>query len=87
MLNHSSAPEVRLAISCYRRNGIDRLFLAGALDQSNVLMLEGELDALAPSEGVLVLDLRELTSIDRWGLHTLERVARRTDPVPRDASS
>lgn len=80
MLNPSGAADVRFTMNCYRRNGIDRLFLAGALDRSNVLMLEGELDALAPSEGVLVLDLRDLTSIDRWGLHTLERVTRREDP-------
>jgi anti-anti-sigma factor len=80
VLNQSSAPDVRFAISCYRRNGIDRLFLVGALDHASVLMLDGELDALAPTEGVLILDLRELTSIDRWGLHTLERVARRMEP-------
>ena len=64
---------------CSRRNGIDRLSLVGALDLSNVLMLEGELTAVAHAGGALVLDLRELTSIDRWGLHTLERVARRSN--------
>jgi anti-anti-sigma regulatory factor len=80
VLNPSSAPDVAFAIRRSRRNGIDRLFLVGALDRSSVLMLEGELDAVG-LEGGLVLDLRELTSIDRWGLHTLERVARRSDPA------
>ena len=80
MLNPSSAPVVRFAISKSRRNGIDRLLLVGALDHSSVLVLEGELNTVARSEGALVLDLRELTSIDRWGLHTIERVARRSDP-------
>ena len=79
MLNPSIAPEVSFAISCSRRNGIDRLFLMGTLDHTSVLMLEGELDAVGREGGALVLDLGELTSVDRWGLHTLERVARRAD--------
>lgn len=80
MLNPSSGPDVPFAISCSRRNGIDRLSLVGALDHSSVLMLEGELDTLGHEGGALVVDLRGLTSIDRWGLHTLERVARRSAP-------
>jgi len=81
VLNPSSAPEVPFVVRCSRRNGIDRLFLVGVLDRSSVLMLEGELDAVGREAGALVLDLRELTSIDRWGLHTLERVAQRSHPA------
>jgi len=54
--------------------------LVGALDLPSVLILECELNAVAHAGEALVLDLRELTSIDRWGLHTLERVARCWDP-------
>ena len=79
MLNPSSAPDIRFAVGCSRRNGIVRLSLVGVLDHDSVLTLEGELNAVAHAGGALVLDLRELTSIDRWGLHTLERVARRSD--------
>jgi anti-anti-sigma regulatory factor len=86
VLNHSSAPEVRFAISSSRRAGIDRLFLVGDLDRSSVLMLEGELNAVARAGRALILDLRELTSIDRWGLHTLERVARGSGLGPRRLS-
>ena len=80
MLNPSSEPDLPFAITCSRRNGIDRLSLVGTLDHSSVLILEGELDALGPEGGALVVDLRGLASIDRWGLHTLERVARASDP-------
>jgi anti-anti-sigma factor len=80
VLDPGSAPDLRFTITRSRRNGIDRLCLVGALDHSSVLMLEGELNAVAREGGALVLDLGALTSIDRWGLHTLERVARRSDP-------
>ena len=53
--------------------------LAGVLDHSSVLLLEGELHAVTREGGALVLDLAGLVSIDRWGLHTLERIARRSD--------
>jgi len=80
VLNPGSAPDLGFAITRSRRNGIDRLCLAGALDHSSVLLLEGELNAVDREGGALVLDLGALVSIDRWGLHTLERVARRSDP-------
>jgi anti-anti-sigma factor len=73
------AADARFSITCSRRNGIERLCLVGALDRSNVLMLESELNAFAREGGALVLDLAALTSIGRWGLRTLERVARRSD--------
>ena len=47
MLNPGSAPDLGFAITRSRRNGIDRLCLAGALDHSSVLLLEGELNAEA----------------------------------------
>jgi anti-anti-sigma regulatory factor len=72
----SSAPDVRFVIRSFRRNGIDRLFLIGDLDRDSVLMLEAELNAVRRTGGALILDLAELSSIDRWGLHTLERAAR-----------
>jgi anti-anti-sigma factor len=80
VLNPGSAPDDGFAITHSRRNGIDRLHLAGVLDHSSVLLLESELKAVAREGGVLVLDLGALASIDRWGLHTLERVARLSDP-------
>jgi len=80
VLNPSSAPDLGFAITRSRRNGMDRLCLSGALDHSSVLMLEGELNAVTREGGALIIDLRALVSIDRWGLHTLERVARRSDP-------
>jgi len=76
----TEAPETRLAVRGGRRNGIDRLFLIGDLDRSSVLMLESELVAVAHKGGAVVIDLRELTSIDEWGLHALERAAGRAGP-------
>jgi anti-anti-sigma factor len=76
VLNAGSAADFGFTITRSRRNGIDRLCLVGTLDHSSVLMLEGELNAVGREGGALVLDLEALTSIDRWGLHTLERVAR-----------
>jgi anti-anti-sigma regulatory factor len=77
----TSAPDVRFVIRSYRRNGIDRLFLVGDLDRDSVLMLEAELNAVRRTGGALIIDLAELSSIDRWGLHTLERASR---PVGAD---
>jgi len=79
VLNPGIAPDPGFTITRSRRNGIDRLSLAGALDHSSVLMLEDELNAVARQGGALVLDLGALVSIDRWGLHTLERIGRRSD--------
>ena len=79
MQNPSGASKARLAINADRRNGIDRLTLAGELDSSNVLLLEAELNALTHPAGALILDLRSLTSIDRWGIRAIERAARRAD--------
>jgi anti-anti-sigma regulatory factor len=82
----SNAPEARFVIRGFRRNGIDRLFLIGDLDRDSVLMLEAELNAVRRTGGALILDLAELSSIDRWGLHTLERAARPVDTGARSPS-
>jgi anti-anti-sigma factor len=68
----------RFAVLGTRRNGIDRLFLIGELDRSTVLILESELVNTAHPGGAIVLDLGDLTSIDVWGLRTLERVVQRS---------
>ena len=73
MQNPTTAAEDLFAIRGDRRNGIDRLFLTGRLDRSSVLALEAELNTFAHAEGALILDLRDLDSIDRWGIHALER--------------
>jgi anti-anti-sigma factor len=69
--------DTRFAVLATRRNGIDRLSLIGELDRSTVLILESELVSVAHPGGAIVLDLGDLTSIDAWGLRTLERVAQR----------
>ena len=79
MSNPRSAADVQLSVRHSRRNGIDRLSLVGALDHASILMLEDELNTLAHAGGALVIDLRGLTSIDRWGLHAIERTARRSN--------
>jgi anti-anti-sigma factor len=69
--------EIRFFVRGGRRNGIDRLFLIGDLDRSSVLLFESELIAVAHDGGAVVLDLRDLTSVDAWGLRALLRVANR----------
>ena len=82
----SAAADVRFAMRCSRRNGIDRVSLIGALDKASVLMLEDELNGLSHAGGALVIDLADLTSIDRWGTHVIERIARRSNPEDRHLS-
>jgi anti-anti-sigma factor len=67
--------DTRFTVLGTRRNGIDRLSLIGELDRSTVLILESELVSVAHPGGAIVLDLGDLTSIDAWGLRTLERLA------------
>jgi anti-anti-sigma factor len=69
--------ETHFAVRGGRRNGIDRLFLIGDLDRFNVLLLESELVAVAHEGGAIVIDLRDLTSVDARGLRALERAADR----------
>lgn len=76
-MQQASAEDTRFTIRGARRNGIDRLFLIGDLDRSGVLLLESELVGMAYENCALVLDLRDLASIDRWGLRTLERAMQR----------
>jgi anti-anti-sigma regulatory factor len=76
----TAVDETRFAVRASRRNGIDRLFLIGELDRTSVLVLERELLGVAHAGGAVILDLRDLTTIDRWGLRTLERAAQRAGP-------
>jgi anti-sigma B factor antagonist len=69
------APEVTLDVRVERSNGADRLFLAGELDVFTAPILQRELDDVAQTGGVLILDLRELTFMDGLGLRCLERAA------------
>jgi ABC-type transporter Mla MlaB component len=69
----------RLVLRGDRRNGFDRMVLAGVLDHSTVLLLEGELIAIMRTPVALILDLRGVRSIDRWGVRALDRAVRRAD--------
>jgi anti-anti-sigma factor len=77
--NPSGTSTARLAINADRRDGIDRLTLAGELDSSSVLLLEAELNGVTHPGGAVILDLRALSSIDQWGVRAIERAARRAD--------
>lgn len=77
MQEPGEASDIRFTVHGTRRNGIDRLFLIGDLDRSSVLILESELVDVAHPGGAIVLDLRDLTSIDTWGLRILERAMQR----------
>jgi hypothetical protein len=55
------------------------MILAGVLDRSSVLLLEGELSAIMRTPVALILDLRGLRSIDRWGTHALNRATHHAD--------
>jgi anti-anti-sigma factor len=78
VLQHPNrVPKEGLSVLASRRNGIDRLSLLGELDRSNVRRLERELRGVVHPDGAVVLDLRDLASIDAWGLSLMERAARR----------
>lgn len=80
MQQADGAKDTTFAVRGARRNGIDRLFLIGELDRNNVLFLESELVGVTHPGGAVVVDLRDLVSIDAWGLRTLERASQRTGP-------
>lgn len=69
------APEATLDVRGERQNGIDRLFVEGELDVFTAPILQRELDTVVHTGGALILDLSDLTFIDRFGLHFLERAA------------
>lgn len=75
MQNPIDTPEARFAVHGDRRNGVDRLSLVGELDRSNVSTLEDELEGIAHAGGALVLDLRDLDSVDPDGVRALEATA------------
>jgi hypothetical protein len=75
----SSVGADRLVFRGERRNGFERMILAGVLDRSSVLLLESELGVLMRTPVALILDLRGLRSIDRWGVHALDQATHRAD--------
>lgn len=77
MQNPHSEPETGFFVRGDRRNGIDRLFLIGGLDRSNVPVLDDELDAVAHAGGAIILDLRHLDSVDPFGVRALHEMAQR----------
>ena len=55
------------------------MVLGGVLDRSSVLMLESELSVIMRTPVALILDLRGLRSIDRWGVHALDGATHHAD--------
>jgi anti-anti-sigma factor len=75
----SSADAHLLRLSAGWRNGFDRIHAWGVLDSHTMLQLDGELSAVTRTGGGLILDLRGLTSIDGWGIRTIDRATRRAE--------
>lgn len=75
MRQQNDSLEPALAVRGVRRNGIDRLFVSGELDIFTAPILQREIDDVAHAGGALILDLRDLTFIDRFGVRVLERAA------------
>jgi anti-anti-sigma factor len=73
--NRIDTPESRFVVRGDRRNGVDRLSLVGELDRDNVSTLEDELEGVAHAGGALIIDLRELDSVDEDGVRVLEETA------------
>ena len=69
-------PEAPFAVRGHRRNGVDRLSLFGALDGRTVSKLESALDDIAHAGGALLIDLRNLDSVDIEAVRALEEIAR-----------
>jgi anti-anti-sigma factor len=64
-----------LTVRGERRNGIDRLVVAGELDIFTAQILRREIDDVSHAGAALVLDLRDVRFIDRFGVRVLERAA------------
>ena len=75
MQNPIDEPEAHFSVRGDRRNGVDRLTLVGELDRSSVPMLEGELEHVAHAGGALIIDLRDLDTVDEAGVLALEATA------------
>jgi anti-anti-sigma regulatory factor len=76
LLQYSIDPD-GLAVRGARRNGIDRLSLSGNLDASTLQVLERDLVCVAHVGGAIILDFRNLVSIDASGLRSVEWASRR----------
>ena len=75
MQNPVDEPEPHFAVRGDRRNGVDRLTLVGELDRSSVSMLEDELEHVVHAGGALIIDLRDLNTVDDAGVVALETTA------------
>ena len=73
--NRIDTPRSRFVVRGDRRNGVDRLSLVGDLDRDNLSTLEGELEGVTHAGGALIIDLRELESVDDDGVRALEETA------------
>ncbi len=77
MQNRIDTQGSRFTVRADRRNGVDRLSLVGELDRDNVSRFEHELGGVTHAGGALIIDLRELDSVDDDGVHALEETAMR----------
>lgn len=70
---------VEFAVRSERAGGVHRVTPSGELDVATVPLLEREVDAAPVPEanGVIVIDLTELTFMDSSGLHLLLRLNER----------
>ena len=70
------ALDVPFAVHGHRRNGVDRLSVVGPLDARTVSKLESALDEIAHAWGALLIDLRNLHSVDIEAVRALEEIGR-----------
>ncbi len=75
MQNRIDTPGSRFVVRGDRRNGVDRLSLVGELDRANLPTFEHELEAVTHAGGALIIDLRELDSVDDDGVRALEETS------------
>lgn len=75
MAQHSIDTQTALEVRRERRNEIDRFFVSGRLDVFTAPVLQREIDTVAHPDGALILDFDEVTSMDKFGLRSVERAA------------
>jgi anti-anti-sigma factor len=69
--------EELFAVRLESRNGIQRLFLIGALDRVSVALFRHEVDGFS-LEDALIVDLRYLAFLDMTGLRAIDGFLQRT---------
>jgi anti-anti-sigma factor len=75
----TDVPDVPFAILADRRNGVDRLRLAGTLDRSSLPLVEHSVTELSRAGGALVLDLHNVDAVEINAVRALRAIARRAD--------